>query len=87
MGASHAAGPANSDGNKWCASGLFHRLRLATVTHFGLRTGTAAGITLRPEYRMAKLLVSEKDATWVVNEHGDSNDELRRWLIRKVGPS
>eukprot|EP01043_Picozoa_sp_COSAG02_P061219 COSAG02_NODE_8180_length_2673_cov_1.506605_2_plen_86_part_00 len=52
-----------------------------------MRTGTAAGITLRPEYRMAKLLVSEKDATWVVNEHGDSNDELRRWLDRKVGPS
>ena len=52
-----------------------------------MRTGTAAGITLRPEYRMAKLLVSEKDATWVVREHDDSNDELRRWLDRKVGPS
>ena len=49
--------------------------------------GTAAGITLRPEYRMSKLLVSEKDATWVVKEHGDSNDELRRWLDRKTGPS
>jgi hypothetical protein len=52
-----------------------------------LRAGTAAGITLRPEYRVAKLLVAEVDTEWVVKEHGDSNDELRRWLARTVAPS
>lgn len=42
---------------------------------------------MRPEYRVAKLLVAEVDTEWVVKEHGDSNDELRRWLARTVAPS
>jgi len=50
-------------------------------------TNGAAGVALRSEYRMARLLVAEVDAGWVVREHGDSNDELRRWLDRTVPTS
>ena len=52
-----------------------------------IETSGTSGVTLRSEYRMAKLLVAEVDAEWVVKEHGDSNEELRRWLNRTVAQS
>ena len=52
-----------------------------------IETSGTSGVTLRSEYRMAKLLVAEVDTEWVVREHGDSNDELRRWLHRTVAQS